>query len=68
MGAIALGTRFEREWKGRRYEVITREDGFEFEGMPFKSLSAIARHITGTQWNGRVFFGLNKIKDQNNVG
>lgn len=36
---------------------VTR-DGFEYLGRPYQSLSAIARHTTGTRWNGRVFFGL----------
>lgn len=52
------GTRFIREWDGKRYEVTTTADGYEFEGRPYRSLSAIAKAITGTQWNGKVFFGL----------
>jgi hypothetical protein len=38
--------------------VTVRPDDFEYEGRPYRSLSAIARHITGTRWNGWVFFGL----------
>jgi hypothetical protein len=55
--AIA-GTRFVRVWNGRRYEVTVIAGGFEFEGRPYRSLTAIARAITGTHWNGRAFFGL----------
>lgn len=54
------GTRFVRIWNDKRYEVIVREDGFEFEGKLYRSLSAIARDITGTRWNGKVFFGYKK--------
>ncbi len=52
------GTRLIREWKGVEYTVTVRTDGFEWEGRPYRSLSAIARAITGTRWNGHVFFGL----------
>ena len=38
--------------------VTVAADGFEWQGRPYKSLSAIARAITGTRWNGWVFFGL----------
>ena len=38
--------------------MTVRDDGYEYQGRPYKSLSAIARAITGTQWNGLVFFGL----------
>lgn len=52
------GTRLLREWKGREHCVTVRKDDFEYQGRPYKSLSAIARQITGTRWNGPVFFGL----------
>jgi len=52
------GTRIVREWRGRLYEVLVGESGFEFEGSRYRSLSAIAKVITGTHWNGPVFFGL----------
>jgi len=54
------GTRFLRIWNDKRYEVIVREDGFEFEGKTYRSLSAVAREITGTRWNGKIFFGYKK--------
>jgi hypothetical protein len=52
------GTRLVREWKGVEHCVTVREDGFEYQGRPFQSLSAVARAITGTRWNGLAFFGL----------
>jgi hypothetical protein len=58
---ILPGTRFVRIWKDRRYEVVAQAEGFEYDGRIFKSLSAVAREITGTRWNGKVFFGLKKI-------
>ena len=59
-GHIAPGTRFVRDWNDNRYEVTVREKGFEYNGKIYRSLSAIATEITGTRWNGRVFFGLKK--------
>jgi hypothetical protein len=52
------GTRLIREWQGVQHVVTVRVNDFEFEGRPYQSLSAIARHITGTRWNGWTFFGL----------
>jgi len=52
------GTRLIREWQGVEQVVTVTTDGFEWQGRPYKSLSAIARAITGTRWNGWVFFGL----------
>ena len=52
------GTRLIREWQGVEHVVIVTTDGFEWQGRPYRSLSAIARAITGTRWNGWVFFGL----------
>ena len=52
------GTRLIREWKGVEHCVTVRDDDFEYRGRPFQSLSAIARAITSTRWNGLVFFGL----------
>ena len=52
------GTRLIREWQGRTYEVVVRDDGFCWQGTPYRSLSAIARKITGTAWSGPLFFGL----------
>lgn len=55
---LAVGTRLVREWHGRRYEVIVKEDGFLYEGKMYRSLSAAARAITGRHCGGRRFFGL----------
>lgn len=52
------GTRLIREHDGVQHVVTVRADDFEFEGRPYRSLSAVARHITGTRWNGWTFFGL----------
>ena len=52
------GTRLLREWQGIEQIVTVTAVGFEWQGRPYKSLSAIARAITGTRWNGWVFFGL----------
>jgi hypothetical protein len=54
------GTKLVREHNGVEHVVTVLHDGFEFEGRPYRSLSAIARAITGTRWNGWTFFGLNK--------
>src|SRR3954466_12868608 len=52
------GTRLIREWKGVEHCVTVRDEDFEYQGQPYQSLSAIARAITRTRWNGLVFFGL----------
>ena len=52
------GTRLIREWQGVEQVVTVTADGFEWQGRPYKSLSAVAREITGTRWNGWTFFGL----------
>ncbi len=55
---VKPGTQLIREWNGRRYSVEVKKDGYLFAGQYFKSLSAIALHITGTNWSGPRFFGL----------
>jgi len=52
------GTVIERIYKGKTYSVMVVDGGFEYEGRKYKSLSAIAREITGTHWNGYHFFNL----------
>ena len=52
------GTRLLREWQGRTHEVAVLDDGLSWQGTHFRSLSAIARKITGTAWSGPLFFGL----------
>lgn len=56
------GTKLLREWDGKEHTVTVLKDGFEWQGSTFKSLSAVAREITGTQWNGYRFFGLRERK------
>lgn len=52
------GMRLVREWQGEVYQVLVLPQGFEMQGRVYKSLSAIARYITGTAWSGPLFFGL----------
>lgn len=52
------GTRLLREFHGVEHVVTVTLEGYEYQGRPYKSLSAIARTITGVKWNGWVFFGL----------
>jgi hypothetical protein len=52
------GTKLIREWQAVEHCVTVRTDDFEYLGRPYKSLSSVAREITGTKWNGWVFFGL----------
>lgn len=54
----AHGARLVREWNGRRYQVDVAEDGFIMDGRRYKSLSELARRITGTRWSGPRFFGI----------
>src|SRR5215213_6301476 len=56
------GTRLIREWQGVEHCATVLADGYEYEGRPYKSLSAVARAITGTRWNGWLFFGLRSQK------
>lgn len=62
---VKPGTRLIRTWQGSQYDVLVRTDGYEFQGKKFKSLSEIAKTITGTSWNGWRFFG---IKDSLRAG
>ena len=52
------GTRLTREWHGRTHHVHVVERGFEYRDKPYRSLTAIAREITGARWSGPRFFGL----------
>ena len=50
-----------REWKGKKYDVTeVSESCYVLDGAQYKSLSAVARAITGTRWNGKLFFGVKK--------
>ena len=52
------GTRLVREWRGRTYDVLVLDGGFSWQDTQYRSLSALARKITGTAWSGPLFFGL----------
>ncbi len=54
------GSTLTRQYRGHEIRVTVLEDGFEYEGRHYASLSALAREITGQRWNGLLFFGLTK--------
>ncbi len=54
------GTVLTRDYKGTQYRVTIQPDGFEYDDQRYRSLSSIARQITGTNWNGFLFFGLTR--------
>lgn len=56
------GVKLIRVWKGVTHHVLVTEDGFRWQDRSWRSLSVIAREITGTPWSGPVFFGLKKSK------
>ncbi len=58
----APGTTLTRIWKGQKIQVLVRDDGYEWDGDLFRSLTAAARAVTGSKWNGRLFFGLTNRK------
>jgi hypothetical protein len=57
---LKTGTRLLRQWREEMHEVVATSGGYQYRGVCYKSLSRIARQITGTRWSGPVFFGLNK--------
>jgi len=61
-GAPIVGSTLTREWHGKQVAVRVVENGFEHEGVVHRSLSAVAQAITGSHWNGRLFFGLTNRK------
>ncbi len=56
--SLLPGTKLVRDWQGVAHHVTVTQDGFEYRGRRFKSLSAIANLIAGTRWNGWTFFGV----------
>lgn len=60
--ALKPGGRLLREWNGNTHVVDVTDDGFLWNGQRYRSLSAIARHITGAHWSGPRFFGLTGTK------
>jgi hypothetical protein len=59
---LKTGTRLFRAWRGHTHEVFVTDSGYEYSGEGYRSLSEIARKITGTRWSGPAFFGLKKLK------
>jgi Protein of unknown function (DUF2924) len=57
-----VGTRLIRQWRGVEHTATVLDDGFEYQGRRYKSLSAVARTITGTRWNGPLFWGLRNYR------
>ncbi len=55
---LTPGTRLVRDWHGNGHTVVVLDDGFEYDSRHWRSLTAIAKAITGTHWNGYRFFGL----------
>lgn len=55
---LSPGTRLLREWQGTTHQVTVLPAGFEHDGVVHRSLSAVARQITGTRWSGPAFFGV----------
>jgi hypothetical protein len=62
--ALTPGARLVRAWRGRSYAVTVLEDGFEYDGERCRSLSQIAKLITGVHWSGPRFFGLTKDREK----
>jgi hypothetical protein len=57
---LKAGTTLVRQWRGQAHIILVREDGFEYEGQRYRSLTIIAERITGAHWSGPRFFGLTK--------
>lgn len=55
---VKPGTRLVRTWQGVQHTVLVQADGYEYNGLTCRSLSEVARTITGTNWNGWAFFGI----------
>jgi hypothetical protein len=55
---LKAGTKLLRQFQGEMHEVLVGDEGFEYRGKRYQSLSEIARQITGTRWSGPVFFGV----------
>jgi Protein of unknown function (DUF2924) len=55
---LRAGTTLVREWRGHTHTVLVRENGFEYEGQHYRSLTVIAERITGAHWSGPRFFGV----------
>jgi hypothetical protein len=65
---VKAGAKLVREWRGETYDVLVLENGFLWKGERWRSLSLIAREITGTRWSGPRFFGLTGSKERTEKG
>ena len=63
-GEPAIGTTLVRVWHGQEIHATRTEEGWECDGVVHRSLTAAAKAVTGTRWNGRLFFGLTKRKER----
>jgi hypothetical protein len=59
-GALKTGATLVRQWRGHIHTVLVREEGFEYDGQRYRSLTVIAKQITGAHWSGPRFFGVSK--------
>ena len=59
-GVLKTGTSLVRRWRGHTHTVLVCEDGFEYDGQRYRSLTVIAERITGAHWSGPRFFGVTK--------
>ena len=57
---VKTGVSLVRQWRGRAHTLLAREDGFEYDGQRYRSLTVIAERITGAHWSGPRFFGVSK--------
>jgi len=62
MPQLKSGTKLLRQWQGEMHEILVADEGFEYRGKRYDSLSEIARQITGTRWSGPAFFGLKQSR------
>lgn len=61
-GILRVGARLIREWHDQKFEVTVRSSGYEYNGTIYRSLTAVAKAITGAHWNGKIFFGIKESK------
>jgi hypothetical protein len=65
---VRPGAVLVREWRGISHQVSVLEEGFSFRGKRYRSLSEVARQITGTRWSGPLFFGLKRSQEESHDG
>ncbi len=65
---VKPGAVLVREWRGASHHVSVLENGFSFRGKHYRSLSEVAREITGTRWSGPLFFGLKRSQEESRDG